>query len=65
MTCAHAELDAAGPVSERLADIDSETGQEGEGAMGGEPDVALVLLSLQQPAEGALCILQFEMISAL
>jgi len=46
-------LSAEGPVNERLADIDSETGPQGEGAMGGEPDVALVLIALAQAAEGA------------
>lgn len=45
---AHTRLSCAteGPLSERLADIDSETGPGGEGALGGEPEVALVLLSL-------------------
>ena len=41
---------AGGPISEQLADIDSETGPGGEGALGGEPEVALVLLSTSQAA---------------
>ena len=51
---------AEGPISERLADIDSETGPEGEGALGGEPQVALVLLSLGAVAQGLCCMHPFS-----
>lgn len=46
---------AGGPISAQLADIDSETGPGGEGALGGEPEVALVLLSTSLAAGAQPC----------
>ena len=46
---------AGGPISEQLADIDSETGPGGEGALGAEPEVALVLLSTSVTAGAQAC----------
>lgn len=51
---------AEGPLSERLADIDSETGPGGEGGLGGEPEVALVLLSLGGTADSAAAFTEVE-----
>lgn len=48
-------LAAGGPISEQLADIDSETGPGGEGALGGESEVALVLLSTSVTAGAHAC----------
>ena len=42
----HTSFAGGAPIGERLADIDSETGPEGEGSLGTGPETALVLFAL-------------------